>query len=97
LLFTKEFLIDILSRDEVRDLLLDVELVDVVEVGDGEGDETLARGDKLDTDTLSFPPCPFRSTELDRLLRANLSILKQFFLSSILFKKPRNMFYCFSQ
>jgi hypothetical protein len=81
LLFTKEFLIDILSSDEVRDLRLVVELVDEVDVGDGEGDETLARGDKLDTDTLSFPPGPFRSTELDRLLRANLSILKQYFSS----------------
>ena len=48
------------------------------DAGDEEGDDTFARGDKLDTDTLSFAPGPFRSTELDRLLRVNLSILKYF-------------------
>jgi hypothetical protein len=69
LLFNKEFLIDTLSRDEVRDLRL-VEPV----VGDGDGDETFKRGDKLDTDILSFTPPPppfifgpFLSTELERL------------------------------
>jgi hypothetical protein len=67
LLFNKEFLIDTLSRDEVRDLRL-VEPV----VGDGDGDETFTRGDKLDTDILSFIPPPFMlgpflSTELERL------------------------------
>jgi hypothetical protein len=80
LLFNKEFLIDILSRDEVRDLLDLVEPFDD-EVGDGEGDETFTRGDKLETDILSFAPTwlgPFLSTELDRLWRANLSILRFF-------------------
>ena len=80
MLFTKEFLIDTLSRDDVRDLRR-VELLDEDEDGDEDGDETFTRGDKLETDTLSFDELdvPFRSTELDLLLlRANLSILKCF-------------------
>lgn len=79
-MFTNEFLIDTLSREDVRDLRL-VELVDEDEDGDEDGDETFTRGDKLETDTLSFDEleAPFRSTELDRwLLRVNLSILKSF-------------------
>jgi hypothetical protein len=78
LLFNKEFLIDTLSRDEVRDLRL-VESVD--DVGEGDGGATLivfTGGDTLDTDTLSFTP--FRSTELDRLWRANFSMLSNFAL-----------------
>ena len=78
MLFTKEFLIDTLSRDEVRDLRLVVELVEDEEDEVGDGDETLTRGDKLDTDTLSFEFGPFRSTELDLLLRVNLSIFRVF-------------------
>ena len=70
----KEFLMETLSRDDVRDLLL-AERVDG-DVADGEGDETLTRGDKLEPDILSFPPDPFLSIELDRLLRVNFSILK---------------------
>ena len=69
----KEFLMETLSRDDVRDLLL-AERVDG-DVADGEGDETLTRGDKLDTDILSFPTDPFLSIELDLLLRVNFSIL----------------------
>jgi len=83
LLFTKEFLIDTLSRDDVRDRrdLVefdeddDEEVVDD-EVGDADGDETLTLGDKLDTEILSLQLFVLlRSTELDRFLRANLSIL----------------------
>jgi hypothetical protein len=70
----KEFRIETLSKEDVRDLLL-AERVDG-DVADGERDETLARGDKLETDILSFPFAPFLSIELDRLLRVNFSILK---------------------
>ena len=69
----KEFLIETLSRDDVLDLLL-AERVDG-DGGDGEEDEIFVLGDKLDTDILSFPLAPFRSMELDRLLRVNFSIL----------------------
>ena len=69
----KEFLIETLSRDDVLDRLL-AERVDGEE-GDGEEDGILARGDKLETDILSFPLAPFLSIELDRLLRVNFSIL----------------------
>jgi len=86
LLFTKEFLIDTLSRDDVRDRRDLVELdeddeeeeeeVADDEVGDADGDETLTLGDKLDTEILSLQLFVLlRSTELDRFLRANLSIL----------------------
>ena len=83
MLFTKEFLIDTLSRDDVRDRRDLVELdedddeeVADDEVGDADGDETLALGDKLDTEILSLQLFVLlRSTELDRFLRANLSIL----------------------
>jgi hypothetical protein len=83
LLFTKEFLIDTLSRDDVRDRRDLVELdedddeeVADDEVGDTDGDETLTLGDKLDTEILSLQLFVLlRSTELDRFLRANLSIL----------------------
>ena len=83
MLFTKEFLIDTLSRDDVRDRRDLVELdedddEEVVddEVGDADGDETLTLGDKLDTEILSLQLFVLlRSTELDRFLRANLSIL----------------------
>ena len=69
----KEFFIDTLSRDDVRDLLL-VERVDG-EVGEGDGEETFACGDKLETDIRSFPLIPFLSIELDRLLlRVNFNI-----------------------
>ena len=53
MLFNKEFLIEILSRDEVRDLRLVEPFEDV---GDGAGDDTLdpfTGGDKLDTETRS--------------------------------------------
>ena len=70
----KEFLMETLSRDDVRDLLL-AERVDG-DMADGDGDETLTRGDKLEIEILSFPLVPFLSIELDRLLRVNLSILK---------------------
>ena len=72
----KEFLIETLSNEDVRDLLL-AERVDG-DVADGERDETFTRGDRLETDILSFPFVPFLSIELDRLLRVNLSILKRF-------------------
>ena len=83
MLFTKEFLIDTLSRDDVRDRRDLVELDDdeeeeevADEVGDADGDETLTLGDKLDTEILSLQLFVLlRSTELDRFLRANLSIL----------------------
>ena len=83
MLFTKEFLIDTLSSDDVldrRDLVEldddDEEEVAEDEVGDADGDETLALGDKLDTEILSLQLFVLlRSTELDRFLRANLSIL----------------------
>lgn len=79
MLFTKEFLIDTLSRDDVRDRRDLVELDeddDDDEVGDADGDETLTLGDKLDTEILSLQLFVLlRSTELDRFLRANLSIL----------------------
>ena len=84
MLFTKEFLIDTLSRDDVRDrrdlveLNEDEEEEEVAddEVGDADGDETLTLGDKLDTDILSLQLFVLlRSTELDRFLRANFSIL----------------------
>ena len=83
MLFTKEFLIDTLSRDDVRDRrdLVEVdedddEEVADVEVGDADGDETLTLGDKLDTEILSLQLFVLlRSTELDRFLRANFSIL----------------------
>ena len=83
MLFTKEFLIDTLSRDDVRDRRDLVELdedddeeVGDDEVGDADGDETLTLGDKLDTEILSLQLFVLlRSTELDRFLRANLSIL----------------------
>ena len=84
MLFTKEFLIDTLSRDDVRDRRDLVELDDEDdeeevaddEVGDADGDETLTLGDKLDTEILSLQLFVLlRSTELDRFLRANLSIL----------------------
>ena len=70
----KEFLMETLSRDDVRDLLL-AERVDG-DVADGDGDETLTRGDKLEIEIRSFPLVPFLSIELDRLLRVNFSILK---------------------
>ena len=72
----KEFLIETLSRDDVLDRLL-AERVDGDE-GDGEEDGIFARGDKLETDILSFPLAPFLSIELDRLLRVNFSILLLF-------------------
>jgi hypothetical protein len=72
----KEFLIETLSRDDVRDFLL-VERVDG-EVGDGDGEETFTRGDKLEIDIRSFPLTPFLSIELDRLLRVNFNILLVF-------------------
>jgi hypothetical protein len=83
LLFTKEFLIDTLSRDDVRDRrdLVELDEADDEEVvdddvGDVEGDETLTLGDKLDIEILSLQLFVLlRSTELDRFLRANLSIL----------------------
>lgn len=79
MLFTKEFLIDTLSRDDVRDRRDLVELDeddDDDEVGDADGDETLTLGDKLATEILSLQLFVLlRSTELDRFLRANLSIL----------------------
>ena len=82
MLFTKEFLIDTLSSDDVLDRRHLVELDDdedeevADEVGDADGDETLALGDKLDTEILSLQLFVLlRSTELDRFLRANLSIL----------------------
>jgi hypothetical protein len=53
LLFNKEFLIEILSRDEVRDLRLVEPFEDV---GDGDGGDILkpfTGGDKLDTETRS--------------------------------------------
>jgi hypothetical protein len=83
LLFTKEFLIDTLSRDDVRDRrdLVELDEADDEEVvdddvGDAEGDETLTLGDKLDIEILSLQLFVLlRSTELDRFLRANLSIL----------------------
>ena len=82
MLFTKEFLIDTLSSDDVLDRRDLVELDDddeeevADEVGDADGDETLALGDKLDTEILSLQLFVLlRSTELDRFLRANLSIL----------------------
>ena len=83
MLFTKEFLIDTLSRDDVRDRRDLVELdedddeeVADDEVGDADGDETLTLGDKLDIEILSLQLFVLlRSTELDRFLRANLSIL----------------------
>ena len=78
MLFTKEFLIDTLSRDDVRDRrdLVELDEDDDDEVGDADGDETLTLGDKLDTEILSLQLLfLLRSTELDRFLRANLSIL----------------------
>jgi len=72
----KEFLIETLSRDDVLDRLL-AERVDGDE-GDGEEDGIFVRGDKLETDILSFPHAPFLSIELDRLLRVNFSILLLF-------------------
>lgn len=83
MLFTKEFLIDTLSRDDVRDRrdLVELDEADDEEVvdddvGDAEGDETLTLGDKLDIEILSLQLFVLlRSTELDRFLRANLSIL----------------------
>lgn len=78
MLFTKEFLIDTLSRDDVRDRrdLVELDEDDDDEVGDADGDETLTLGDKLDTEILSLQLFVLlRSTELDRFLRANLSIL----------------------
>ena len=82
MLFTKEFLIDTLSSDDVLDRRDLVELDDdddeevADEVGDADGDETLTLGDKLDTEILSLQLFVLlRSTELDRFLRANLSIL----------------------
>jgi hypothetical protein len=83
LLFTKEFLIDTLSRDDVRDRrdLVELDEADDEEVvdddvGDAEGDETLTLGDKLDIEILSLQLFVLlRSTELDRFFRANLSIL----------------------
>ena len=78
MLFTKEFLIDTLSRDDVRDRrdLVELDEDDDDEVGDADGDETLTLGDKLDTEILSLQLFVLlRSTELDRFLRANLSIV----------------------
>ena len=78
MLFTKEFLIDTLSRDDVRDRrdLVELDEDDDDEVGDADGDETLTLGDKLATEILSLQLFVLlRSTELDRFLRANLSIL----------------------
>ena len=78
MLFTKEFLIDTLSRDDVRDRrdLVELDEDDDDEVGDADGDETLTLGDKLDTEILSLQLFVLlRSTELERFLRANLSIL----------------------
>lgn len=53
MLFKKEFLIEILSRDEVRDLRLVEPFEDVGEGDGGDTRKVFTGGDKLDTETRS--------------------------------------------